>query len=60
MTFFTSDLYRQIGLGFAIGAALVAALTAGNWAEQISPPAQAAEVPQAPLPAPEFRIEPLD
>ncbi|MEM6856728.1 MAG: hypothetical protein AAF559_02570 [Pseudomonadota bacterium] len=60
MTFFTPDLYRRIGLGFAVGAVLVAAASADSWAEQISPPAQAAEVPQAPEPAPEFLIQPLD
>ncbi|MEL6485579.1 MAG: hypothetical protein AAFQ13_00345 [Pseudomonadota bacterium] len=60
MTFFTPDLYRQIGLGFALGTVLVAAVSADGWAEQISPPAQAAQAPQAPEPAPEFLIQPLD
>ena len=60
MTFFTPDLYRHIGLGFALGAVLVVAASADSWAEQISPPAQAAEVPQAPQPAPDFLIQPID
>ena len=60
MTFFNTDLYRQLGLGFVIGTALVAAATADEWADQVSPPAQAAELPQAPQPSPEFLIQPLD
>ena len=60
MTFFTTDLYRQLGLGFVIGTALVAAATAGEWADQVSSPAQAAEAPKAPQPSPEFLIQPVD
>ncbi len=59
MMFFTSDLYRRFGIGFVLGSALVAATTADDWADQISPPAQAAETPQAPAPSPEFQIQPL-
>lgn len=60
MTFFTPDLYRQFGLGFLIGAALLAAANADALSDQISPAAQAAEAPQAPAPAPEFLIQPID
>lgn len=60
MTFFTPDLYRQFGLGFLIGAALLAAANAEALSDQVSSPAQAAEVPQAPAPAPEFLIQPID
>lgn len=59
MTLFNTDLYRQFGLGFLIGAAALAVVNAGAWSDQISPPAQAAEVPQVPMPAPEFIIEPI-
>ena len=60
MTYFTPDLYRQFGLGFLIGAALLAAANAEALSDQVSSPAQAAEVPQAPAPAPEFLIQPID
>ena len=60
MTFFTPDLYRRVALGFLIGAGLIAAANAGALADQVSPPAQAAEVAQAPQPAPEFLIQPID
>ncbi len=58
MTLFIPDLYRQLGLGFVLGAVLVAATNADAWAEQFSPPAQAAQVIKAPLPDAEFRIAP--
>ena len=60
MSFFTPDLYRQIGLGFVIGAALIAVANAQALSDQVSSPAQAAEVPQAPQPSPEFLIQPID
>ncbi|MDJ0979590.1 MAG: hypothetical protein QNI87_13780 [Erythrobacter sp.] len=59
MTFFNSDLYRHVGLGFLIGAALMAAFNLDALTDEFSPPALAAEAPQAPLPAPEFRIQPF-
>ncbi|MEM6827900.1 MAG: hypothetical protein AAF553_08135 [Pseudomonadota bacterium] len=59
MSFFSPDLYRQFGFGFVIGAALIAAANFDGLVDQFSSPAQAAEAPQAPLPAPEFLIEPL-
>ncbi|MEL6238626.1 MAG: hypothetical protein AAFQ90_08550 [Pseudomonadota bacterium] len=58
MTFFTPDLYRHLGIGFLLGTALLAAINADDWADQISPPAQAAEVAHAPQPSPEFLIQP--
>ena len=60
MTFFTPDLYRQFGLGFLIGTALLAVANAEALSEQLSPPAQAAETAQAPAPAPEFVIQPIE
>lgn len=60
MTLFTPDLYRQFGLGFLIGAALLAVANAEALSDQVAPPAQAAEAPQTPQPAPEFLIQPID
>ena len=60
MTFFTPDLYRHFGLGFLIGAAFLAAVNFDAVSDQLSSPAQAAEAPKAPPPAPEFLIQPLD
>lgn len=60
MTFFTPDLYRQFGLGFVIGAAFLALANADALSDQISPPAQAAEAAQTPIPAPEFAIQPIE
>lgn len=59
MSFFTPDLYRHLGIGFVIGAALIAAANVNVLAEELSPPAQAAEAPQAPQPASEFLIQPI-
>ncbi|MEE4288031.1 MAG: hypothetical protein V2J14_01570 [Erythrobacter sp.] len=58
MTFFTPDLYRRFGIGFLIGAALIAAANAKPLAEQVSPPAHAAQTLEAPQPAPEFMVDP--
>ena len=60
MTFFTPDLYRLFGLGFLIGAAMLAVANAEALSEQVAPPAQAAETVQAPLAAAEFQIQPID
>ncbi|MGB3469706.1 MAG: hypothetical protein WBA51_02665 [Erythrobacter sp.] len=60
MTLFSRDLYRQLGLGFLIGAAMVGAVNAEVLSDAFSPPAQAAELPQAPAPSDEFVIAPLD
>ncbi len=60
MTLFTPDLYRQLGLGFVLGTALVAAANADAWADEFSPPAQAAQTIEAPLPDAEFLIAPED
>lgn len=57
MSLFTPDLYRQLAIGFALGTALVALANADTFANEIDGPAQAAEVPQAPQPSPEFLID---
>lgn len=54
MTLFTPDLFRNFGIGFAIGAAFVGAATIGEWSDEISPPAQAAERLEAPQPSADF------
>lgn len=54
MRLFAPDLFRQFGIGFAVGALLVGAATINQWSDQISPPAQAAETPQAPPPSDDF------
>jgi len=60
MTLFSRDLYRQLGFGFLIGAAMVGAANAEALSDAFSPPAQAAELSKAPAPSSEFVIDPLD
>lgn len=60
MFIFSPDLYRQFGIGFLIGAGLIGAANFGGLAEQVSSPAQAAQSVQAPQPAPEFHIQPVN
>jgi len=60
MTLFSVDLYRNFGLGFLAGAMMVAAATIGEWGGNIESPARAAEPLEAPLPADEFLIAPLE
>ena len=59
MTFFSTDLFRQIGFGFLIGTAVLVVANAGVWFEEISPPAHAAQLSPAPSPSSEFLIEPI-
>ncbi len=54
MRLFASDLFRQFGIGFVAGTMIVGAATIDQWSDEISPPAQAAEVAQAPQPSAEF------
>ncbi|QFT76479.1 hypothetical protein [Erythrobacter sp. THAF29] len=54
MALFTPDLYRNFAIGFVGGALIVAAATADQWADEISPPAQAAEQLHAPQPSDDF------
>ncbi len=58
MALFTPDLYRQLGLGFVLGAVLVGAANADAWTDAFSPPAQAAQTIEAPVPDAEFLIAP--
>lgn len=50
MRLFAPDLYRNFAIGFAAGAVLIAATSAGQWGDELAPPAQAAETPHAPGP----------
>ncbi len=54
MTLFSPDLYRNFGIGFVLGTAIVGAATIGEWSEAISPPAQAAETFETPQPSDDF------
>ena len=54
MTLFAPDLYRNFALGFAAGAAILAISNFDAWSDQISPPAQAAEMVKTPQPSAEF------
>lgn len=56
MRLFSSDLFRNFALGFVVGAVLVAGANAQSWGGELSSPAQAAEMPKAPVPSAEFVI----
>ncbi len=43
MPLFKSDLYRNFGIGFIIGALMVGAMSAQSWTAEIATPAMAAE-----------------
>lgn len=54
MALFTPDLYRHFAIGLAGGALIMAASTASEWADHISPPANAAERVDAPQASGDF------
>ncbi len=56
MRLFSSDLFRNFAIGFVAGAVLVAGANAQSWGGELSSPAQAAEMPKAPVPSAEFVI----
>ena len=58
MRLFSSDLFRNFGIGFVVGALLIAGANAENWGGKLGSPAQAAEMRSAPAPASEFIIAP--
>lgn len=60
MTIFAPDLYRNFGIGFLVGAAIVSAATIDQWGGRIEAPARAAAPLEAPAPADEFLIAPLE
>lgn len=61
MRLFASDLYRNFGIGFVLGTVLVVGVNAQSWAGAMASPAQAAEMPQAPVaPSAEFAVPPVE
>jgi len=65
MRLFSSDLFRNFGIGFVLGAVLIVGANAESWSGAVASPAQAAElnatpgVPvSGPAPAAEFVIAP--
>ncbi|GIX20945.1 hypothetical protein [Erythrobacter cryptus] len=58
MRFLSSDLVRQFGIGFALGAVLVVGARAQDAGEGIASPAQAAERIAASGPTADFVIAP--
>ena len=60
MRLFSSDLFRNFGIGFVLGAVLIVGANAENWSGAVAAPAQAAEIVKAPAPASEFVIAPSE
>lgn len=58
MRLFSSDLFRNFGIGFIVGTVLVVGANAERWDGAVAPQAQAAETFQAPAPAADFVIAP--
>jgi hypothetical protein len=62
MRLFSSDLFRNFGIGFALGAVLIVGANAEDWGGAVASPAQAAELDagtsRVPAPAAEFVIAP--
>ena len=58
MRLFTPDLIRNFGLGFLVGALLVAGANAEDWSGDLASPAKAAQLAKAPVPSHEFVIVP--
>lgn len=52
----SSDLFRNFGIGFVMGALLIAGANAESWSGELASPAQAAELVEAPAPSAEFVI----
>lgn len=44
MRLFAPDLYRNFTIGFALGAAVIAAATVDQWGNHLESPARAAEI----------------
>lgn len=63
MRLFAPDLFRNFGLGFALGAAVIVGANGDSWSSAVASPAQAAELradPQAaPAPTEDFVIAPV-
>jgi hypothetical protein len=55
---FATDLFRNFAFGFAGAAVLILAANGDVRDAALAPPARAAQLPDAPVPAPEFVIAP--
>lgn len=60
MNLFSSDLFRNFGVGFLVGAMIIGGATIDQWGAHLESPAQAASPFEAPAPANEFLIESLE
>ncbi|MGY6550665.1 MAG: hypothetical protein ACXIT4_02085 [Erythrobacter sp.] len=47
MRLFSSDLYRNFAIGFAVGGLLIAGANADQWAQDLAPPVHAADAAPA-------------
>ena len=56
MRLFSTDLIRNFGIGFIVGAALVVGANPERWSGDLASPANAAQMPKAPAPSAEFVI----
>jgi hypothetical protein len=56
MRLFSSDLFRNFSIGFALGALLVVGTNARDWDVGLSSPARAASMPDLVQPTAEFVI----
>lgn len=59
MRLFAPDLFRNFGIGFALGAAVIVGVTAADGKPTVASPAQAAELVKTPAPSAEFAIAPV-
>lgn len=59
MRLFSPDLFRNFGIGFALGAVLIIGGQAESWSSAVASPALAAEQKTIPAPADEFVIAPV-
>ena len=59
MRLFSADLFRNFGIGFALGALLLVGANMQEPNGGVASPAQAAEVIKAPAPSAEFVISPV-
>ncbi|WP_017664477.1 hypothetical protein [Porphyrobacter sp. AAP82] len=64
MRLFSSELFRNFGIGFVLGAVLIVGGHAEGWNAAVASPAQAAEMPAPsgtnPAPSGEFVIAPVE
>ena len=64
MRLFAPDLFRNFGIGFALGAVLIVGAKVDDWSEAVASPAQAAELRADPQAAPahtqDFVIAPIE